>query len=95
MRPPSNLGFATKSRRATLAPRASILAAALRVPVVALFGPTRPERNGPFATRSVVLRSPDSVDDSSHINRPDEGLTSIAPQSVIAAADQLLGGHGA
>jgi len=71
------------------------LAAALRVPVVALFGPTRPERNGPFATRSVVLRSPDSVDDSSHINRPDEGLTSIAPQSVIAAADQLLGGHGA
>ena len=34
------------------------LAAALRVPVVALFGPTRPERNGPYGTRSVVLRSP-------------------------------------
>ena len=71
------------------------LAAALRVPVVALFGPTRPERNGPFATRSVALRSPGSVDNPSHTDRPDEGLISIAPQSVIAAADQLLGGHSA
>jgi heptosyltransferase-1 len=71
------------------------LAAALRIPVVALFGPTRPQRNGPFATRSVVLRSPDSVDNPSHTDCPDEGLTSIEPQSVIAAADQLLGGHDA
>jgi lipopolysaccharide heptosyltransferase I len=71
------------------------LAAALRVPVVALFGPTRPERNSPFGTRSVVLRSPDSVDNTSHIDRPDEGLVSIEPRLVIAAADQLLGGHDA
>jgi heptosyltransferase-1 len=71
------------------------LAAALRVPVVALFGPTRPERNGPFVTRSVVLRSPDSVDNTSHTDSPDQGLISIEPQSVSAAADQLLGGHGA
>lgn len=71
------------------------LAAALRVPVVALFGPTRPERNGPFATRCVVLRSPDSVNNPSHTNRLDEGLFSIEPRSVIAAANQLLGGHGA
>ena len=70
------------------------LAASLRIPVVAMFGPTRPERNGPFSTRSVVLRSPDSVYNPSHTDRPDEGLTSIEPQSVIAAADQLLGGHG-
>lgn len=66
------------------------LAAALDVPVVALFGPTRPERNGPYATRSVVLRSPDSLDNSSHTHVPDEGLQSIEPQSVIAAADELL-----
>jgi heptosyltransferase I len=71
------------------------LAAALCVPVVALFGPTRPERNGPFATRSVILRSPESLDNPSHTDRPDEGLTSIEPQSVIAAADRLLGGNGA
>jgi heptosyltransferase-1 len=71
------------------------LAAALRVPVVALFGPTRPERNGPFATPCVVLRSPDSVYNTSHTDRSDAGLASIQPQAVIEAADQLLGGHGA
>jgi heptosyltransferase-1 len=67
------------------------LAAALRVPVVALFGPTRPDRNGPYGTRSVVLRNPESVDNTTHTDRPDEGLVSIDPQAVIAAADQLRG----
>src|SRR5208283_4765325 len=33
------------------------LAAALQVPVVAIFGPTNPQRNGPYGTRSLVLRS--------------------------------------
>ena len=66
------------------------LAAALGVTVVALFGPTRPERNGPYATRSVVLRSRDSLDNSSHTQTPDEGLQSIEPQQVIAAADELM-----
>ena len=69
------------------------LAAALRVPVVALFGPTRPERNGPYATRSIVLRSPESIDNSSHVDRPDEGLLSIQPRAVISAIDQMLGGQ--
>lgn len=68
------------------------LAAALRVPVVALFGPTRPERNGPYATTSIVLRSPESVDNSSHTDHPDEGLMSIPPKAVIDAAEHLLGG---
>ena len=67
------------------------LAAALRVPVVALFGPTRPERNGPYGTSRVVLRNPESVYNSTHTDRPDEGLLSITPQAVIDAADQLLG----
>jgi heptosyltransferase-1 len=66
------------------------LAAALGVPVVALFGPTRPERNGPYATRSVVLRSPDSVINSSHTDRPDIGLHSIKPPQVIEATGELL-----
>ncbi len=66
------------------------LAAALGVPVVALFGPTRPERNGPYATRSVVLRSAASVDNSSHVDDPDVGLQSINPDEVIAAAESLL-----
>ena len=67
------------------------LAAALRVPVVALFGPTRPERNGPFGTPSVVLRSPESVYNTTHTDRRDEGLVSIEPQAVMEAVDQLLG----
>jgi heptosyltransferase-1 len=66
------------------------LAAALGVPIVALFGPTRPERNGPYATRSVVLRSPESVDNSSHTDKPDLGLHSIRPEQVIVAADELM-----
>ena len=71
------------------------LAAALRVPVVALFGPTRPERTGPFGTRRVVLRSPESVSNTSHTDRPDEGLLSIQPRAVIDAAEHLLGGDSA
>lgn len=66
------------------------LAAALGVPVVALFGPTRPDRNGPFATRSVVLRSPESVDSLSHVSDPDAGLLSITAEQAIAASDSLL-----
>ncbi len=68
------------------------LAAALHVPVVALFGPTRPERNGPYGTESIVLRNPESAYNSSHTDQPDEGLMAIQPQTVIEAADQLLGG---
>jgi heptosyltransferase-1 len=67
------------------------LAAALQVPVVALFGPTLPERNGPFGTPNVVLRSPESVYNTSHTDRQDEGLITIQPEAVIEAADQLLG----
>ena len=69
------------------------LAAALRVPVVAIFGPTDPARNGPYGTRGIVLRSAESV--TSHARRaaPDEGLLAIGSDEVIAAARELLGGH--
>ncbi len=43
------------------------LAAALQVPVVAIFGPTDPARTGPYGTRSVVLRNP--VSPTSHARR--------------------------
>jgi heptosyltransferase-1 len=71
------------------------LAAALRVPVVALFGPTRPERNGPFGTRSVVLRNPASIHTTRHTAEPDEGLLAIQPKAVILAAENLLEGGDA
>ncbi len=66
------------------------LAAALQVPVVAIFGPTDPARNGPFGTRSIVLRSPESV--TSHARRPqaEPGLLSIAAEHALAAARELL-----
>jgi heptosyltransferase-1 len=66
------------------------LAAALGVPVVGLFGPTNPERNGPRGTRSIVLRSRQSATSYHHTARPDEALQSISPAEVAAAALALL-----
>jgi len=66
------------------------LAAALGVPVVAIFGPTDPKRNGPFGTRSIVLRSPASPTTHSRRSQPDHGLLEIAADQVFAAAQQLL-----
>ncbi len=68
------------------------LAAALGVPVVAIYGPTDPARNGPYGTRSIVLRSPESV--TSHARRAgaDEGLLAIGSDAVVRAASELLGG---
>jgi heptosyltransferase-1 len=67
------------------------LAAALRVPVVAIFGPTDPARNGPYGTRSVVLRSAGSVISHARRAEPDEGLLAIGSEAVVAAANTLLG----
>jgi heptosyltransferase-1 len=67
------------------------LAAAVRVPVVAIFGPTDPARNGPYGTRAVVLRSPESV--TNHSRRrtaPEAAMLSITAAEVAGAAQQLL-----
>ncbi len=68
------------------------LAAALRIPVVAIYGPTDPARNGPYGTRSVVLRRPESM--TSHARRAaaDDGLLAIRSNEVVVAANTLLGG---
>lgn len=66
------------------------LAAALRVPVVAIFGPTDPARNGPYGTRSVVLRNPASPTTHARNSQPDEGLLEISVASVVDAARALL-----
>lgn len=68
----------------------SHLAAALRIPVVAIFGPTNPARNGPFGTQSIVLRSPSSVTDHTRHTESESGLLEITVQQVVAAARQLL-----
>jgi heptosyltransferase-1 len=66
------------------------LAAAMKVPVVALFGPTDPARNGPYGTRSVVLRNSASKTSLSHTRDADFGLLQITTEEVISAARQLL-----
>jgi len=66
------------------------LAATLGVPVVALFGPTDPARNGPYSMRAIVLRHPASRTDMSHSAEPDPGLLSITATDVITAARRLL-----
>jgi heptosyltransferase-1 len=66
------------------------LAAALGVPVVAIFGPTNPARNGPFGTPSIVLRSPISPTTHSRRARPHPGMLEISVDEVVAAARKLL-----
>jgi lipopolysaccharide heptosyltransferase I len=66
------------------------LAAALQVPVVAIFGPTDPARNGPFGTASKVLRSALSTTSYSHRRERDAGLLEIQVDEVLAAARDLL-----
>lgn len=66
------------------------LACALGVPVVGIFGPTDPARNGPFHCRSRVLRHPDSVRDHSRRSQPEPGLLTITPEAVTDAALSLL-----
>jgi heptosyltransferase-1 len=66
------------------------LAAALGVPVVGIFGPTDPARNGPYGTRSIVLRHPASPTTHSRRADPDEGMLEISTETVMAAARELL-----
>jgi len=66
------------------------LAAALGVPLVAIFGPTNPARNGPYGTRSIVLRSPISPTTHSRRAQPDPGMLEISVDEVVAAARKLL-----
>ena len=66
------------------------MAAALGVPVLGIFGPTNPVRNGPFGTRSIVLRSPLSPTTHARRAAPDSGLLEITVDQVVAAARQLL-----
>jgi heptosyltransferase-1 len=66
------------------------LACALGRPVVGIYGPTDPSRNGPYGTRYKVLRSPESRRDHSRHDAPEAGLLMITPEEVLKAADELL-----
>jgi heptosyltransferase-1 len=68
------------------------LAAALGVPVVAIFGPTDPARTGPYGTRSIVLRNPASPTTHARRPHPDDAMLGITTDMVVAAARELLAG---
>lgn len=66
------------------------LACALGRPVVGIYGPTDPSRNGPYGTRFKVLRSPESRRDHTRHQEPEAGLLTIQPDDVLRAASELL-----
>jgi heptosyltransferase I len=66
------------------------LACALGRPVVGIYGPTDPSRNGPFGTRFKVLRHLESRRDHTRREEPESGLLTITPDEVLAAAGELL-----
>jgi heptosyltransferase I len=87
-------GLIAVTRRAALAIAGDTgplhLASALGKPVVGIYGPTDPARNGPFHTPSRVLRHPDSVRDHARRSEPEAGLLTITTADVTAAALDLL-----
>ena len=70
------------------------LASALGRPVVGIYGPTDPARNGPYrfpdGAACLVLRSPESRRNHRRLPDPEPGLLQIDVASVCAAAEQLL-----
>ena len=67
------------------------LAAALERPVVAIFGPTDPARNGPYGTRARVLRDAESVTSHKRLKQVEAGMLRIDVEDVVGAAKELLG----
>jgi ADP-heptose:LPS heptosyltransferase len=69
------------------------VAAALGKPLVALFGPTAPERTGPYGQLQNVLRlnlpcSPCLKSDC-HFEKPDECLRALSPVQVLTRVQQI------
>jgi heptosyltransferase I len=66
------------------------LAAALGTPVVGIYGPTDPARNGPFTEKKRVLRSSQSTTDHSRHAAAEAGLLHISVEGVIHSGLELL-----
>jgi lipopolysaccharide heptosyltransferase I len=72
------------------------MACAVGTPVVALFGPTDPARNGPFSPSDVVVRPPSLEAEGRGGRYRVEGavMEEIAVEQVLAAIDRRLGAAG-
>ena len=66
------------------------LAAALRTPGVALFGPTDPARNGPYGNSLTVLRAASAGTTYTRGSFPDPSLRALKPEFVFAALSEVL-----
>jgi heptosyltransferase-1 len=69
------------------------LAAALERSVLAIYGPTNPERNGPFGGAPIkVLRDASSVTDHTRFKSAEAGMLKIGVDEVVGAAMEMLSG---
>ena len=66
------------------------LAAALGVPTVGLFGPTDPERNGPYGRRHKSLRPDNATTSYRHSATNGSAMSQIRPEEVIETIRELL-----
>ena len=67
------------------------LAAVVGTPVVALFGPTDPARNGPWGPGPIrTLRHPASRTSYKHVANVDAGLARLSVAEVLAAVAEVL-----
>jgi heptosyltransferase-1 len=67
------------------------LSAALERPVVGIYGPTDPARNGPYGTRSRVLRDAGSLTSHKRVREVEAGMLRIGVVEVVAASKEMLG----
>lgn len=66
------------------------LAAALRKPGVAIYGPTDPARNGPYGDTFTVLRAPGAETSYKRQPEPVASMRAISPQEVYEALKQRV-----
>lgn len=66
------------------------LAAALRRPGAAIYGPTDPRRNGPCSDRIRVLRHPSAITTYRRGSEPGPEMAAITPRQVLDALREVL-----
>jgi heptosyltransferase-1 len=66
------------------------VAAALERPVVGIYGPTDPARNGPYGTRQRILRDASSVTSHKRKGETEPGMLLIGVDEVVQAALEML-----
>jgi len=68
------------------------LAVTLGVPVVGLYGPTDPARNGPFSVSDIVVRNAQAAETTYKRGRDySAAMLSISVEQVVAAVERRLG----